>query len=160
MTTAVLEEVSADAITSCTRTKSNKLSLWKVDDKDNPKDAVLPLITGFEKPNRCEIVYIDENLLQSAGIELVKEKGITPLKELEDTHYDAVVHNYAGLGKFAEIILTSLKDKTNFAKVKDNDVKKLIMQLVESDRIKKEDLHEKMQEKLGYAVSIEQSDVC
>src|SRR5680860_1384079 len=37
------EEVSADAITNCTRTNKNKLSLWFIQDESNLDDAVLAL---------------------------------------------------------------------------------------------------------------------
>ena len=111
-----VNEVNADAITGCLRTTANELSLWKVDKIGNPEDDVLPLITGFEKPNRCEIVYIDEMLFKNEGIELKPERGNTPLQDFADTHYEAIVKNYEGLGKFADIILKTLSDEKTMLK--------------------------------------------
>ena len=145
-----VKDVRADAITGCMRTTSDELSLWKVDKIGNPEEDVLPIITGFEKPNRCEIVYIDEQLFIDQGIEVVQEKGNTPLKELADTHYEAFVKNYDGLGKFAKVILNSLKNDGNFVKISDRQVKNIIKRLVESGRISSEQLNDTMQEKLGY----------
>lgn len=105
---------------------------------------------GLEKLNRCEIVYIDAQLFIDQGIEVVQEKGNTPLKELADTHYEALVKNYDGLGKFAKVILNSLKNDGNFVKISDRQVKNIIKHLVDSGRISSEQLNDTMQEKLGY----------
>lgn len=145
-----VKDVRADAITGCLRTASDELSLWKVDKIGNPEEDVLPIITGFEKPNRCEIVYIDEQLFREQGIEVIQEKGNTPLEELADTHYEALVKNYDGLGRFARVILTSLKNDENFVKLSDRKVKSIIKELVESGRLSAEQLNDTMQEKPGY----------
>lgn len=147
---AKVADVRADAITGCLRTTEDKLSLWKVERIGNPEEDLLPLITGFEKPNRCEVVYIDEKLLIDAKVDLVQEKGNTPLKELQDTHYDAIVNNYEGLGTFAQIILTVLNEENTSVRISDKKVAQIIKSLVEDGKINKEDLNTKMQEKLGY----------
>jgi len=144
------KKVRADAITGCTRTTDNKLSLWKVDKKGVAIEDALPLIVGFEKPNRCEILYIDEKLLLDEGIDIEQELGNTPLKDLADTHFNAVVNDYEGLGKFARVMLRALNEKDNYIKIKENDVKKAVKDLVESGRLPAEKLNSKMQEKLGY----------
>ena len=89
-------------------------------------------------------------LFREQGIEVIQEKGNTPLEELADTHYEALVKNYDGLGRFARVILTSLKNDENFVKLSDRKVKSIIKELVESGRLSAEQLNDTMQEKLGY----------
>lgn len=152
-----INELKADAITGCIKTSSNELSLWKIESKDEDINAILPIVAGFEKPNTFDIVYIQEEDLKEAGIELNKTKGRTPVIELQELHYDADVKNYSGLGTFAKIITHALKD--NYKRIKEKDVKKIIEKAIADGKLNKEDLDLKMQEKLGYismSVSIKQ----
>ncbi len=146
------ENISADAITGCIRTTSNKLSLWKVENTDDNLNNILPLITGFDKPNRCEFVYISEKLIKDANIDLQQssEDANTIFENLNDTHYNAVVNDYKGLGVFAEIVVKSLG---RYVRISEREVKDRLIQLIETGTINKKDLKDSMLMKLGYQIA-------
>lgn len=52
-----IKSVKADAITNCIKTTGNKLSLWKVEEKKDSIEDIVPLIIGFERPDTCDIIY-------------------------------------------------------------------------------------------------------
>ena len=51
-----IKSVKADAITNCIKTTGNKLSLWKVEEKKDSIEDIVPLIIGFERPDTCDII--------------------------------------------------------------------------------------------------------
>ena len=63
-----VKRVKADAITNCIKTSDNKLSLWRVDDKKDSIDDIVPLIIGFERPDTCDVVYISEEVFSEEQI--------------------------------------------------------------------------------------------
>ena len=82
--------VSADAITNCLKTTSNKLSLWRVDIESYTIEDIVPLIVGFEKPDTCDVVYIPEELLLETNLELQQSQDDAkiPIEKLKPTHYN------------------------------------------------------------------------
>ena len=56
-----VKRVKADAITNCIKTTGNKLSLWRVEEKRDSIDDIIPLIIGFERPDTCDVVYRRRN---------------------------------------------------------------------------------------------------
>ena len=148
--TKALEEIKnvrADAITNCIKTTGDKLSLWKVEEKRDSIDDILPLIIGFERPDSCDIVYISEEIFLQEGIflEQSSEDANTPIEELKKYHYNALINNYEGLGKFAKIILKSLNNHKRF---KGKEVKTKLKEMLNNHEIEKEMLSDKLYEKL------------
>lgn len=92
-----VQHVAADAITNCTKTTGNKLSLWKVE-------------------------------------------------ELKKFHYNAVVNDYEGLGKFAKIVLISLKNHKRF---KGKEVKEKLQKMLKNREIQKDMISDKLYEKIS-----------
>ena len=80
-----VRNVKADAITNCTKTTGNKLSLWRVEEKRDSIDDIIPLIIGFERPDTCDIIYISDEILREEGIALGQssEDANTPIEELK-----------------------------------------------------------------------------
>ena len=63
-----IKGVRADAITNCIKTTGDKLSLWKVENKKDCIDDIVPLIVGFERPDTCDVIYIEESIFEKEGI--------------------------------------------------------------------------------------------
>lgn len=143
-----VSQVSADAITNCTKTKENKLSLWKLDKMTNSIDDIIPLILGFERPDTCDVIYIDEETFEKAGLELEQslEDANTPLESFKKCHYNVIVKDYDGLGKFSRVVLQSLENYRRFSK---KEVKGKLKDLLEQHVIEKEMISEKLYEKLA-----------
>lgn len=143
-----VKNVKADAITNCIKTTGNKLSLWKVDEKRDVIEDIVPLIVGFERPDTCDIIYISDKVFEEEGIELEQspEDANTPIEELRQYHYNAIVGNYEGLGKFAKIILRSLKNHKRF---KGKEVKDKLKDMLNNHEIEKEMISEKLYDKIS-----------
>lgn len=139
--------VTADAITNCIKTTENKLSLWRVESKNDVIDDIVPIITAFERPDTCDIIYIDESFFNDEGIELEQSDtdANTPLNEFKQFHYNAIVNNYLGLGKFAKIVLKSLGNHKRF---KGKEVKSKLQDMLDKNEIEKGMISDKLYEKI------------
>ncbi len=142
-----IRSVSADAITNCIKTTGNRLSIWKVEEKNNSIDDIIPLIIGFERPDTCDVIYIPEELFFEEGISLEQssEDANTPLEELKQYHYNAIVNNYEGLGKFAKVVLKSLSNHKRF---RGREVKTKLKEMLINHDIDKDMISLKLYEKI------------
>ena len=143
-----VKRVKADAITNCIKTSDNKLSLWRVDDKKDSIDDIVPLIIGFERPDTCDVVYITEEVFSEDQITLEQssDDANTPIEELKQYHYNAIVKDYEGLGKFAKVVLKSLDNHKRF---KGREVKTKLKDMLNNHEIEREMISEKLYEKLS-----------
>ena len=96
------EEVSADAITNCMKTKANTLSVWKIDSVSNLNDAILAMASQFDHLDTIDIIVLDESELERAGLRIVATPGNTPIKRLADFHRDITALTYRTLGLVAD----------------------------------------------------------
>lgn len=144
-----INNVSADAITNCLKTTSNKLSLWRVDiDQNNfTINDVIPLIMNFERPNNCDVVYIPESLLLNTNLILQQSENDanTPIEQYKKTHYNIIVNNYAGLGKFSKVVLQSL---CNHKRYKVREVETKLKEMLENHVIEQQMISSKLFEKI------------
>lgn len=147
---AILEVkgVSADAITNCIKTKENKLSLWRVEDKNEVIEDIIPLIIGFERPDTCDVIYISEDTFLDEGIfiEQSLKDANTPIEELKQYHYNAIIYDYDGLGKFAKVVLKSLNNHKRF---KGKEVKAKLKEMLDNHEIEKDMISDKLFEKIS-----------
>ncbi len=139
---------AADAVTNCIKTTGNKLSLWRVEEKRDSIDDIIPLIVGFERPDTCDIIYISDEVFLQEGIviEQSSEDANTPIEELKQYHYNAIVEDYEGLGKFARIVLRSLDNHKRF---KGKEVKTKLREMLDRQEIDREMISDKLYEKIS-----------
>lgn len=142
-----VDSIQADAITGCMKTSGNKLSLWKVDRFDgknnNSIQNIWPIIAGFERPSRCDVIYISDEDLESVGIEVQQspDDARTCIAGMDEYHYNAIVNDYKGLGEFARIITNALH---TFYRFQDKDVATELKDMVNNGILKKSDLPDTM----------------
>ena len=143
-----VKSVKADAITNCIKTTANKLSLWRVEEKRDSIDDIIPLIIGFERPDTCDIIYISDEVFSEEEITLEQssDDANTPIEELKQYHYNAIVNDYEGLGKFARIVLKSLNNHKRF---KGKEVKTKLQDMLNNHEIEKDMISEKLYEKIS-----------
>lgn len=146
-----LEEVKgvkADAITNCIKTTGDKLSLWKVEEKSDSIEDIIPLIIGFDRPDTCDIIYISDETFLEEGISLEQssEDANTPLDSLKKYHYNAIVKDYEGLGKFAKVVLRSL---INHKRFRGKEVKTKLRDMLNNHEIEKGMVSDKLYEKIS-----------
>lgn len=118
------EAPSADAITNCIRTKANKLSFWKAINEEKINDAVLAIVSHFDHLESCDIIAINDVMIDCSDLHINSSDGVTLYNAFSDNHYDIEKLDYDKLGKIAEIIIESIKmgNRTRFTKKRLKDL--------------------------------------
>ena len=106
------------------------------------------MIIGFERPDTCDVVYISDEVFSEEEISLEQssEDANTPIEELKQYHYNAIVKDYEGLGKFAKVVLKSLNNHKRF---KGKEVKTKLKDMLNNHEIEKNMISEKLYEKIS-----------
>ena len=143
-----VKRVKADAITNCIKTTGDKLSLWKVEEKSDLIEDIVPLIIGFDRPDTCDIVYISDKFFSEEGIVVEQscEDANTPIEDLKQYHFNAIINDYEGLGKFAKVVLRSLDSHKRF---KGKEVKTKLKEMLINHEIEKGMISPKLYEKIS-----------
>lgn len=83
-------EIGADAVTGDLKTSSNALSVWRCEssDKEHLQRAVLALAAAADRPDRVDLVYLDEQALSMIGLSTRNTMGDTPVETLREHHVD------------------------------------------------------------------------
>lgn len=149
-----VDEVSADALTSCLRTSGNTLSVWKT---ENPEwgefdDVLAAMFSTLDGPSRADIILLKEKELQEIdGVELEESEGKTPaVNEINAKHRDISNLKHSSITCVAEIFLEELAKGQN-AQVKrysEKNIIKLVKHFVEQGKIDKEKLSVRWLDKL------------
>lgn len=143
--------VRADAITSDIRTTEDTISVWKIDAIEDLNQAVLALASGGDKAVTYNVLSIPEESMQRYGFELKETDGNTPVEELKGTHRDVINVTYAGLGKFAQMIMDSV-DAEQMHTITKKTVKRLIVDAYKDGKIDKDKLKDRMREEIEEAL--------
>jgi len=110
------DDVSADAITNCMKTKQNTLSVWEIESPDELDNAVLAIVSQHQHLETIDVVKLDSVSLVENEIVWVESRGLTPIDDLVDTHFDLSELTYPKLG-----IIVTPKTKSIWYPHKEND---------------------------------------
>lgn len=141
------ESASADAITGSLRTQKNTLSLWSISNSTELEEAVLAIVSNFEKPDSIDVLVIESADLEKCGLEVKKSPGMTKYKEFSDRHRDIINLEYNSLGVVAGVVIESIGRLYN-ERIRSAEIKKILHKGLEEGKIDRADLHPKLQEKL------------
>ena len=128
------EDVSADAITNCMKTKKNTLSMWRIDNEAQIDDAVLAIVSAHHHLDAIDVVWINKDQLEEKGVSMQDTPGNTPVDDLVDNHVDVLDLTYISLGKVAHCIVKCFHDSSveRYTRVR---LKKLLRKAIESGRL-------------------------
>jgi len=135
------EEVSADAITNCMKTKGNALSVWKVASESSLDQAILAMSSQFEYLETIDVVVLDEPVLQDAGLQIVATPSTTTVEHLVNTHRDIVGLTYASLGTLARFIVEGFK-ADRVRRFTRGQLRKLLAQALKDGTLSMQDVKE------------------
>lgn len=141
------EEVSADAITNCIKTKDNKLSTWKISKESEINNAILAIVSSHQHLDTIDVVYLKKSFLEHKGFMFQSTKGATPIVDLKDLHVDISGLTYSSLGTIAEQIVQVIKEDKVLRYTK-GMIRKLINEAIDLGRLKKDDLNDSLKKKL------------
>jgi len=137
------EDISADAITGCLRTKNNTLSFWYIESDEQIHDAVLAIVSGFEKAETIDVVTIEPELFNQNDLTCLSTEGLTPYEKFKNKHYDLTDLTYPKLGVVAKIIVECIRQDRN-KKIPRKEIKEMILASLKNGEINKEKLNEKL----------------
>lgn len=141
-------DICSDAITSCLRSSKNTLSVWKITTEQDLDEAVLALASNFQRLESIDVVLLDGQDLVKASVSIEQTKGITPVKDLEKTHFDLSELNYYKIGLVAEHIA----QRIYFKKIKRytiTDLKNILKEAINNNRLSMDDLNESVRKKIA-----------
>jgi hypothetical protein len=125
-----LPSYSADAITGCTRTHGNTLSIWETDsinlsDEHNAK-IITALAASMTSPQSIDLLFIQPDDLLSKDMEIIKSDGESIVESINNHHYDVVGVNYEKLGLFAKLIVDKCSENQANGPVKKLSKKQVV----------------------------------
>jgi hypothetical protein len=139
--------VSADAITSCLKTKGNKMSVWSV---ENLEDAVLALASTNTSIAIVDVVELDAKRLKQLNFSVYQKDAETPAEQLNNKHYDIVDLDYTTLGVIAnEIASETTKDSAYIKRYSASAVKKILKNAITDGKIKIDALDKNLRNNLS-----------
>ncbi len=136
------------------RTTDNRLSVWKADNQEDINDAIVAL--ALNRDSVCKINYflLSEENLSKIGINIVDDKEGLAAGLLDPTilkkHRDLIDIDYWRLGFLAEHMLMLAEENDNRMIVSKSEVKKLLIQYKEANKIQPESMNVKLREDLKW----------
>ena len=100
------EDINAESLVDLCADE-NAISTWYVGDKTEPeiKKAVLALASGFRTLDEVIVVFLKDEEIRNAGLDIEANKGITKIYEYADLHRDIAQLNAGKLTVLANIVL-------------------------------------------------------
>lgn len=142
-----LNNISADVITNCLKTKGNTISTWKIDSEDNLSDAVLAMISTCQHLDTINVVCLSGEVVTGNGLELNETPAKTPIEKFNNTHVDICNLTYLKIGKVADIIRDIvINDK--YVRYTSNQLKGILQQAIANKILIKDQLAPDVQKKI------------
>lgn len=130
---------TADAITGCTRTTQNTLSVWHSDKKDfNSEESnllVTALASSMERPDAIDLVWLKEPWLIHQGVVIKETQGGSKCEIANDNHKDLVDLRHKDLALVGEHIVQQLSKSENFKRFSRAKLLELMLEAVCVKRI-------------------------
>jgi hypothetical protein len=123
------------------RTKNNTLSVWEIPSEEHIDEAVLAIISSSDHLETIHIAVIDKHNLIQQGILCTSVEASTPVKDLNNTHYDLSELTYDKLGIIADHISDGFK-QNKILEYRRRELKLILTEAIENKRLESSDLSE------------------
>lgn len=111
------ENYTADAITGCTRTQENTLSVWYSETNDFSDESVEQLIVGLAitmpQPAKIDVIWLDEKTLTENGLLIISTRAETEFDGVNDLHRDIAKLDHQKLAVVSEHIVKQFLNSDN-----------------------------------------------
>lgn len=141
--------IAADAVTADLRTTGNTLSFWRCSstDKADIESAALALAAAADRPDRLDVVYLDEQVVRDKGLVTESTPGDTPVVSLRDHHVDILKLDLERLGAVARLVAVAHRSNHSHRMTK-NEVVELVAAAIREGLLRLEDLNGEMRAKV------------
>lgn len=110
---AAADEISADAVTCCTKTSSNTLSVWYSNnpdfDSEEVKSLIYALASNMVRPDTIDLVWLSQQELLRLGIEIEETEGQSKCESANSFHRDLSKLRHKELGVVGIHIIAQLR---------------------------------------------------
>ncbi len=137
--------ISADAVTACLRTTKNSLSVWKADSEEEVKCALLALAASLQRLDAIEYVILNEDDLISGNLGIENTEVDIPVNTPKELHHDIINLDHGTLKVVANLIKKEVSAEKH-ARLSRSQAKKILIEAINKDFIKKEKLPAKLLE--------------
>ncbi|EMR0415242.1 hypothetical protein [Klebsiella pneumoniae] len=115
------QHFTADAITGCTRTTKNTLSVWQSETLDfNSEDVeklIVALATTMQTPDAIDLIWLEPDWLEKEGVKIIKTHGDSKFNQVNHMHRDLSGIDHSLLAKVGQHIVQQYnKDKKIYYK--------------------------------------------
>lgn len=141
-------DIKADAITNCMRTSHDSMSVYEISSKADIDNAFLAIASNFDRLETFDVVMMDKKVFIDSGINVLNNPGLTPVKDLKNTHWDISDLRYANLGTIAQHI-NSCVSSNNVMRRSRGELKNIIEKAITDGRLKLNTLRERLQQELS-----------
>lgn len=128
------EEITADAVTCCTKTSSNTLSVWYSAnpdfDSEEVKTLIYALASNMDRPDAIDLVWLNEEELLNLGIEIEETIGQSKCEAANPLHRDLSKLRHKELGVVGIHILTQLGHEEYYKRITRAQIIKIMVEAV------------------------------
>jgi len=153
---------TADAITGCTRTASNTLSVWYSKeanfDGESSRLLITALASSMDRPDAIDLLWLEELQLKEKGIIVEESEGSSKCKAANNLHKDLVNLKHKDLAVVGEHIVHQLRNPVNHKRISRASLLSIMLNAVLAKRVDFYDLSDKWQEKLFEKMDAEQKN--
>jgi hypothetical protein len=107
--------------------------------------AVLALATSADRPDRLDVVYLEEQAVRDGDLTTRDTEGGTPVPSLRKHHVDIEKLDLLRLGKVAEMVAHAHRSNASYSRTK-QEVIEIVVQAVRDNLVELDALKEKMRE--------------
>lgn len=120
----------ADAITGCTRTRGNTLSVWHSEitdfDAEEVRDLIVALAISMDEPATMDVLWLEEAWLNEHGLSVELKPANTKFARINDKHKDLIQLDHEKLGLVSQHIVSQAKDESKRLKLLKSQVIELV----------------------------------
>jgi hypothetical protein len=142
-----IEDTPADAITSCMRTSSDRLSVWQIDTEERLPQAVLAIAAAGSSLDTMDFVVFAAAELEFRGLIVRRTPSGTGVHNMHDAHYDIVELTYSSLGRVAGLVLDAI-GRDAVKRFRMNELRELLRSAITNGQLDESSLTQSLREKL------------
>lgn len=130
---ATLKDIEADTVVAEFKTDKNKLSVWKIENDDDLKDAFIALGANCSNIGTIWVAMISPEELENIGLD--EEEGDTPTIGINQKHRNLTGLNYVSLGSVISSILSSFQGSDRVIRKTKGEMRRLLAEAYLNDRL-------------------------
>lgn len=147
------DATTAGDVISDLRTQNNTLSVWRADSPEDINDALVAMSLNRTDVSKIIALLLDENDLLEMQINTSdKNPGIAPgaVETIKQKHRDLMEIDYKRLGELSDYMLRIVHDKTKRVEITKPNLKKLLEQYREENKIVLDEMNNDLRKKLNW----------